>query len=206
MLPVAVRRWRKSLAARGTWHEISDFKRRLAPEGYDRVIDAQGLVKSALLARLAKGQRHGLDAASARERIATRTYNFRHHVPWTLDAVARNRCLLGLALDYPPRGVPRYGIAVEPAAFDWLPRAAPRGYCVLLTGTSDAVKLWPEEQWMECARLAAAAGLICVLPHGNATEQARAARPGRNSDSEWRGGAAPIAGRDRAECWRARRW
>src|SRR5579864_3831407 len=46
VLPVAVRRWRKSLAARGTWDEISDFKRLLAPEGYDRVIDAQGLVKS----------------------------------------------------------------------------------------------------------------------------------------------------------------
>jgi heptosyltransferase-1 len=172
VLPVAVRRWRKSLAARGTWSEISDFKRRLAPEGYDRVIDAQGLVKSALLARLARGERHGLDAASARERIATRTYHFRHHVPWTLDAVARNRRLLGLALGYAPRGEPRYGIAIAPAVADWLPR----GYCVLLTGTSDAAKLWPEEQWLQCARLAAAAGLICVLPHGDAAEQARAAR------------------------------
>jgi heptosyltransferase-1 len=176
VLPVAVRRWRKSLAARGTWHEISDFKRRLAPEGYDRVIDAQGLVKSALLARLAQGERHGLDAASAREGIATRTYKYRHHVPWTLDAVARNRRLLGLALDYAPRGEPRYGIDVAPAAAVWLPQGAPRGYCVLLTGTSDAAKLWPEEEWMECARLAAASGLICVLVHGNDSEQARAAR------------------------------
>lgn len=176
VLPVAVRRWRKSLAARGTWHEISDFKRRLDPEGYDRVIDAQGLVKSALLARLAQGERHGLDASSAREGIATRTYNTRHHVPWTLDAVARNRRLLGLALDYPPRGEPRYGIAVAPAGFEWLPQNAPRGYCVLLTGTSEAAKLWPEEQWMECARQAAAAGFVCVLPHGNQAEEARASR------------------------------
>jgi heptosyltransferase-1 len=172
-LPVAMRRWRKSLASRGTWQEMGAFKRLLAVEGYDRVIDAQGLVKSALLARLAKGERHGLDAASAREGIATRTYGHRHHVPWTLDAVARNRRLLGAALGYMPRGTPDYGISVAPARFDWLP---PGKYCVLLTGTSDATKLWPEEHWLDCVRLVAAAGYTCVLPHGSATEEARATR------------------------------
>ena len=173
-LPVAVRRWRKSLLARATWDEIGAFKRRLAPEGYDRVIDAQGLIKSALLALMARGERHGLDAASAREGIATRTYQFRHHVPWTLDAVARNRRLLGLALGYEaPRGEPRYGIHVARADFDWLPRGR---YCMLLTGTADGAKLWPEERWPELARLAVAAGYTCLLPHGSSTEEARAAR------------------------------
>lgn len=173
-VPVAMRRWRKSLVSRGTWQEMSAFKRELAIEGYDRVIDAQGLIKSALLARLAKGERHGLDASSAREGIATRTYMHRHHVPWTLDAVARNRRLLAQAIGYTtPRGEPDYGIHVATAGFDWLPTAP---YCVLLTGTSDATKLWPEESWLECAQLAAQAGYACVLPHGSATEEARAAR------------------------------
>lgn len=176
-VPVAMRRWRKSLASRGTWQEMGAFKRELAIEGYDRVIDAQGLVKSALLARLAKGERHGLDASSAREGIATRTYTHRHHVPWTLDAVARNRRLLAQSVGYnAPRGAPDYGISVAPAtvaAFDWLPAGK---YCVLLTGTSDATKLWPEESWLEIARLATKAGYTCVLPHGSATEEARAAR------------------------------
>jgi len=172
-LPVAVRRWRKSLATRGTWDEISAFKRQLDHEGYDRVIDAQGLIKSALLARLAKGERHGLDASSAREGIATRTYRHRHHVPWTLDAVARNRRLLGESLGYQVRGEPRYGIAVAPARFDWLPA---RPYCMLLTGTADGAKLWPQERWLELAGLAAQAGYFCLLPHGSPAEEARAAR------------------------------
>jgi len=177
-VPVAVRRWRKSLMARGTWHEISAFKRQLAVDGYDCVIDAQGLVKSALLARLARGPRHGLDASSAREALATRTYEFRHHVPWTLDAVTRNRRLLGAALGYTPRGEPHYGIQVAPADLPWLPHAggAPQPYGVLLTGTSDAAKLWPEQQWLACARQAAAAGLACVLPHGSDAELARVRR------------------------------
>lgn len=172
-LPVAVRRWRKSLAARGTWDEISAFKRQLAPEGYDRVIDAQGLVKSALLARLAKGRRHGLDASSAREGIATRTYHQRHHVPWTLDAVARNRRLVAESLGYVVRGEPRYGIHVAPAAHDWLP---PRPYCMLLTGTAEAAKLWPVERWTELGQQLAREGYFCLLPHGSDAEQARAGR------------------------------
>ncbi|HEX4328097.1 MAG TPA: lipopolysaccharide heptosyltransferase I [Burkholderiales bacterium] len=172
-IPVAMRRWRKSLASRGTWSEIGRFKRLLAREGYDRVIDAQGLVKSALLARLAKGERHGLDASSAREGIATRTYSHRHHVPWTLDAVARNRRLLGLALGYTPRGEPRYGIEVAATSAGWLPR---RPYCMLLTGTADGTKLWPEERWLALAQLAAAGGYTCLLPHGSSTEEARATR------------------------------
>jgi heptosyltransferase-1 len=172
-LPVAVRRWRKSLAARGTWDEISAFKRLLSGEGYDRVIDAQGLVKSALLARLAKGPRHGLDASSAREGIATRTYHHRHHVPWTLDAVARNRRLVAESLGYVVRGEPRYGIRVAPAAHDWLPA---RPYCMLLSGTAEAAKLWAVEQWIELGRQLAAEGYFCLLPHGTEAEQARAAR------------------------------
>lgn len=173
VLPVAMRRWRKSLASRGTWSEIKAFRHLLAHEGYDRVIDAQGLVKSALLARLAKGERHGLDASSAREGIATRTYHHRHHVPWTLDAVARNRRLVGDALGYAVRGAPRYGISVAAAQLDWLP---PRPYCMLLTGTADGAKLWPGERWEALGRLAVEAGCFCLLPHGSPAEEARAGR------------------------------
>jgi heptosyltransferase-1 len=173
VLPVAVRRWRKSLAARGTWDEISAFKRQLSSEGYDRVIDAQGLVKSALLARMARGVRHGLDASSAREGIATRTYHHRHHVPWTLDAVARNRRLLAESLGYVARGEPRYGIEVKAANLDWLPA---RPYCMLLTGTAEAAKLWAVERWVELGQRLVEAGYSCLLPHGTDAEQARAAR------------------------------
>lgn len=173
VLPVAVRRWRKSLFRRGTAAQVAAFRARFEPEGYDRVIDVQGLAKSALIARLARGERHGLDRKSVRESIASLTYHCVHAVPWTLDAVARNRTLVGSALGYSVRGAPDYGIRAAAADADWLPQGA---YCVCLTGTTDAAKLWPEDRWGALGRRIREAGMTCVLPAGTETERKRAER------------------------------
>ena len=39
---------------RKTWREFGAFRSRIAAEPYDRIIDAQGLIRSAMLARLAR--------------------------------------------------------------------------------------------------------------------------------------------------------
>lgn len=173
ILPVALRRWRRALTSRGTRAEIAAFRTALGGTPYDCVIDAQGLAKSALVARLARGPRHGLDRTSAREWIAALTYDHVHAVPWTLDAVARNRVLVGAALGYSPRGEPDYGLVAEPVEFDWLP---PAPYCVCLTATTDAAKLWPEDRWRSLACRLGAAGMVCVLPAGTEGERRRAER------------------------------
>ena len=56
----ALRRWRKrwwTSAVRAEWHL---FREAIGGERYDAVIDFQGLTKSALVARLARGPRYGL--------------------------------------------------------------------------------------------------------------------------------------------------
>lgn len=173
VLPVALRRWRRAMAARQTREELALFRRELGLEAYDTVIDAQGLLKSALVARMARGPRHGLDRGSAREWLAALTYDHVHAVPWTLDAVARNRVLVGAALGYSPRGEPDYGVRATPGGFDWLGEAP---YCVCLTATTDAAKLWPEDRWHSLACRLGAAGLTCVLPAGTEGERHRASR------------------------------
>src|ERR687897_2374605 len=65
VIPVAVRRWRAALWKPSVWSEIRAWRRALRGERYDAVVDTQSLVKSALLAALASGTRHGLDGASA---------------------------------------------------------------------------------------------------------------------------------------------
>ena len=60
---------------------------------YDAVIDTQGLIKSAWLARKARGVKHGMDNASAREPLAARFYDVRHPVARAGHAVTRNRLL-----------------------------------------------------------------------------------------------------------------
>ncbi|MDZ7686638.1 MAG: glycosyltransferase family 9 protein [Gammaproteobacteria bacterium] len=59
VLPIEFRRWRKR-----PWHyraAVREFCARLRENEYDLVIDAQGLIKSAIATRLARGARAGFD-------------------------------------------------------------------------------------------------------------------------------------------------
>ena len=76
----------------------------------ETVIDAQGLLRSALITRFARGRRHGYDRASVRERLASRFYHERHHVDRTLHAITRNRMLTAQALGYAPDGLLDFGL------------------------------------------------------------------------------------------------
>ena len=53
VLPIAWRRWRKSLLASRA--EMKQFRAALRQQEYDVVLDSQGLIKSAAVARLARG-------------------------------------------------------------------------------------------------------------------------------------------------------
>src|SRR5579862_6793035 len=68
VIPVASRRWRRAFLAPSTWSQVGAFARGLKARRYDAIVDTQGLFRSALIAKLARGQRHGYDAASIKER------------------------------------------------------------------------------------------------------------------------------------------
>jgi len=168
VIPVALRRWRKSLLAPATWQEIGAFRATLQEQSYDLVIDTQGLLKSALIARMARGRRCGYAAASAREAMAARFYEATFEVPKNLHAVERNRRLTALATGYSVEGTPDYGIAAPPAP------PPPEPVAMLLTATSRDDKLWPQEHWIALGRALHERGLTCLLPTGSATERERA--------------------------------
>jgi heptosyltransferase-1 len=171
-IPFALRRWRRDLLARDTRREFRAFRATLRERPYDTVVDAQGLLKSAVVARLAHGPVHGYGPETARERLAARLYHFTHEIPREEHAVHRYRALLARALDYRPQGGIDYGIVRPPA-----PVLAPSGpYCVLLHSTARPEKLWREEAWVEVGRALAARRLTCVLPWGNLDERRRAKR------------------------------
>jgi heptosyltransferase-1 len=172
VIPVAVRRWRRALWDPAVWREVGDFRRALHGERYDTVIDTQSLVKSALVARLASGTKHGMDRASAREPLAARFYDVTHAVPRGLHAVERNRRLTAQALGYALPDALDYGLRGGAAALPGVDGA----YAVLLTMTSRADKLWPEPRWVELGR---ALAMPVVLPWGSDEERERAGRIGR---------------------------
>jgi heptosyltransferase-1 len=172
VIPVAIRRWRKTLWRRETRDEVRDFLRLLRASCYDAVIDTQGLLKSALISRAAQGLRYGLNWRSAREPLGL-LYDRTFNVPWTVHAVERNRSLAAQALRYALPAQVDYGIRAVPGEFSWL--TADR-YVVLLHATSAERKLWGEANWIELGRHFMKQGIVCVLPWGNLTERARSDR------------------------------
>lgn len=170
VIPVATRRWRRSMSRLGTVGEMRAFAKALRARHYATIIDTQGLFRSSLIARVARGERHGFDLRSAREPVSM-FYDVRHRVDRALHAVTRNRMLTGLALGYTPDARLDYGL--DRAR---LRASAERPYAVLLHGTARREKLMPEEDWVVIGRHLAGRDLDIVLPWYSADEQARALR------------------------------
>jgi heptosyltransferase-1 len=170
-LTVALRRWRKAWwASRG---EMRAACARLSAADYDHVVDTQGLLKSALIARCARAPKYGFDRRSAREPLAALLYDRTFAVPRDLHAVERNRRLAAQALGYALETAADYGIRAPELPLPWLPGEP---YVVLLHATSRDDKLWAEENWIALGRALDQAGLRAVLPWGSAQEKARAER------------------------------
>ncbi len=166
---VPMRRLRKKPLKAWRSGELGAVRHALAQEQYDIVLDAQGLVKSALVAALAHGPRHGFNKASAREGLASHFYAGRHHVPEVEHMATRIRKLFALALGYSLEGLPEdCGLRPLP------PEAGAAPYLVYLHGTTWPTKTWSLEGWQALAQLAQTAGWqVKMFAHG-AVEEARA--------------------------------
>lgn len=177
IIPVAIRRWRKSLFSKKTWLEIFAFKRLIQSQQYDFVIDTQGLLKSGLITYLSNSlNKCGYDQSSAREPIARHFYHYRFAVSRDLHAVMRNRRLAALALGYViNEATLDYGIKVPSnPSLICPPTVLPTNFILALHGTSRDSKLWAIEHWVALGKKLQAQGFSLVLPWGSNAELQRA--------------------------------
>ncbi|MER8696545.1 lipopolysaccharide heptosyltransferase I [Mesorhizobium opportunistum] len=166
---VAIRRWRKALLDGATWREAAALRRTLRERRYDLVIDAQGLLKSALVARQAGAPIAGFDRSSARELSATLFYDVTYGVPRNLHAIERTRRLFGQALGYQPDlSTLNSGIVPPPVT----PANIGANTAFLLHGTSREDKKWPAGDWIGTARLLVERGMAPVTTWSNEREKA----------------------------------
>jgi heptosyltransferase-1 len=172
VIPVAIRRWRRSPLSGQTRGECCNFLQRIRHQAYDAIIDTQGLLKSALVTCVARGVKHGLDWKSSREPLRL-FYDRTYAVPWGQHAVTRNRSLAAQALGYAVISPADYGIGCPTKGFPWLPGGR---YAVLLHATSADAKLWSESLWAELSKYLFLNNIVCVLPWGNAVERDRSER------------------------------
>ncbi|ASP40032.1 lipopolysaccharide heptosyltransferase I [Bacterioplanes sanyensis] len=179
VIPVAWRRWRKQLFNAEHRQQMAGFLRQLREQHYDVVIDAQGLIKSALFTRLAKGPRYGLNKHSCREPLAALAYQHPQPVAKGQHAIPRVRQLLSQVLEYTLPDELSYGLDKH----RW-PRPAVDGdYWLFLHGTTWVTKLWPEVYWRQLAEQVIASGRKVILPWGNDEEKQRAERIAQGLDA-----------------------
>jgi heptosyltransferase I len=172
VIECSIRRWRQAWWTARVRAEWRAFRERLRAQQYDKVIDLQGLTKSALISRLARGKSYGLGNQ-------TEGASYEWPARWLVDhtvkvqphihAVDRARTLAAFAMNMPIAGPPSYGLRAKG------PVARPdRPTVVFVHGTSREDKLWPHEYWIKLGKHILNMGWRIALPQGNEAEQTRA--------------------------------
>lgn len=174
VIPVAIRRWRKSLFKSLKSPEWRQFRTQLDKHHYDLAIDCQGLLKSAWLGTLIKAPLAGYDRHSIREPLASFFYRQRYPVSRKMHAVERIRSLFAQALNYElPSQRGDYCLKSE---YFCSSSTEESRSIVFLHATAREDKLYPEENWRELARKLTADGFQIRLPWGTDVERERAQR------------------------------
>lgn len=173
VFPINLRQWKKKPFQTLKNGEFLQFKSLIQKKYYDLVIDAQGLLKSALVARLARGTKVGFHRKSAREPLASLFYQQPIEISKDQHAIWRLRQLMAVALNYPLNSThPNYGIQ----HFTSTMLISARPSIIFFHGTTWASKHYPENLWIQLVKIACEAGFQVKLPWGNSQEKARAQR------------------------------
>jgi heptosyltransferase I len=172
VIPIALRRWRKSWLGTQTRAERAAFKIQLTEQIYDAVIDCQGLTKSALVARMAKLALEGVRGSFANKSEAC-SYEWpvkfllpnNQPMPVRIHAVARTRLLASKLLGYEDTSLPQ-------VVFKNLTASTADSKKIMFThGTTRTDNEWPLAHWIVLANTFIACGHPIVLPQSNSHEQ-----------------------------------
>ena len=171
VIKVSTRKWRKF--SKANCAEFLAFWRELRQESYDVIIDAQGLMKSAVFSRFAKcstrGVRAGFSGDSIKESPAALLYSKKIVVDRQLHAVERLRALFAGSFDYSkPTSSLEYGLGLNKKIRD------DSDAIMLFHGTTWDSKHLPKQLWRDIAELIGDDGYKVKLAWGNDSEYERA--------------------------------
>lgn len=197
IIPVAFRRWKKTLK-RGEFirsiQEFITFKEDLQTTQYDLIIETQGLLKSAWVTKLANyhktAQVFGLanqTEFSGYEPWSRKFYSDSVQVPFHCHAVDRSRWVVAAAMDmavpdrmtsppqfYPPAYVQslvdatKLGFASTRVDLGF---DVSKPYVMCFHATAGKSKRWNDDAWVAVGKSLAAKGIQVVFPWGNDQEK-----------------------------------
>jgi lipopolysaccharide heptosyltransferase I len=189
VIAVDTQRWRRELGHQQTWTELSSAVGGLRQQRYNLAVDFQGLLKSALVARLSGAPRRiGFDKGVAKEPAAALFYTERVRPPENAHVVEMNLALAraaGAAGDmvrFPLPARAEDEVYVE----EQLRQQQVRDFFILSPGGGWGSKCWPVERYAQLHNaVAGARGWRSFLNAGPGEEhlvnefaaQARVTRP-----------------------------
>ncbi|MDQ1298127.1 MAG: heptosyltransferase [Campylobacterota bacterium] len=133
-------------------------------EPYDHIIDAQGLLKSALVSAFLRGPVHGFDRSSAREGASAWFYKTASSIPYDMNVIKRNVMVITQAL-----GIPYSDALIEQKTPVFCSESAPETEkkIALVIGASWPSKCYPKEHF---AALCDLLPYPCILIWGSSQE------------------------------------
>jgi heptosyltransferase I len=149
----ASKQWRKAPLAASTRTEISNLRRDLKSEHYDAVLDLQGALRSAVIARMAAGRRF-IGESNPRERAARWLFTERvhTHAPHVIEQdIELASAIAGDALSPVQPWLP-FDPAAETWADDRLSCGAGSPVVLINPGAGWGAKRWPVERYADVAR------------------------------------------------------
>ena len=189
IIPIGLRRWKRNIFSFQNWQELFQLICTLKAEKYDEIIDFQGIIKSALVARLAGknlgGKVTGLANAteySGYEPLARIFYDESVQVPKKSHAVDRSRYLLSSAISislisrtspinfYPSNFIGQLTKPIDQSAQLKLGDLK-KPYVLCFHATAREAKKWGQESWVVIGQYLIKKGLIPILPWGNLAEK-----------------------------------
>jgi heptosyltransferase-1 len=150
--------------------------RQLAAQHYDIVIDAQGLIKSAIVAKLIGKNIAGFNKNSIREKLASYFYNLSIDCPYHANTIDRNATVLSAPLGFSI--CPEQILQKQPFLFFSPPQQDLNPYfssqqktIIFVIGSSWESRNYPKEKFLQCAEQLQQ---NCLVIWGNNEEKEKA--------------------------------
>ena len=182
IIPIGLRRWKKSLFSLNSWRQFFLFKKELQDVSYDIIIETQGLLKSALVCALARKNRNsvvsGLANATEFSGYAPMARTF-YNKYVQCHAVDRSRWVMSSALDWPlvdrastPQFYSLPYIKLLHESLASVLKELKKPYILCFHSTARDAKRWSNENWIALGKELASNGYQIVFPWGNTVERA----------------------------------
>ncbi|MCC2644373.1 MAG: waaC [Burkholderiales bacterium] len=169
IISIPLRRWKNNKI--GAIYEFISWRNQVKYESYDYIIDAQGLIKSAIFTKLFKGTIHGLGKYSIKEKLATRFYNYKYETGKEFLATTKNRLLASQIFDYKiNKATLNFGLHLKSKT-----NKIKDNYVIFFHGTSKDSKKYSKNNWATLADyLIKEYNLNIILPYGSVYEKIEA--------------------------------